>query len=163
MHLYLIRHAIAVPRADESLDHARPLTAKGRDRFSRSVQTLETLGVKLDRVYHSPWVRARQTAELLGPIASGELVETEGLARSPDETLLEEIRGEHVALVGHEPWMGELLALLLVGERDKGLLFHFKKGSIGHLEGIASPGGCELHTLWDPKVLRMASAMNAAT
>jgi phosphohistidine phosphatase len=157
MHLYLIRHAIAVPRADESLDHARPLTAKGRDRFEQSVQTLGELGVSLDRVYHSPWVRARQTAELLGPLSSGELVETEGLARSPSETLLEELRGESVALVGHEPWMGELLALLLLGEPDKGLLFHFKKGGVAHLEGIPSAGGCELLTLWDPKVLRMAA------
>jgi phosphohistidine phosphatase len=158
MDIFLIRHAIAVPRNDVKLDHARPLTAKGRDRFAKSVKTLKKQGVSLDRVYHSPWVRARQTAELLAPINGGELVEVEGLAKSPDETLLSELRGERIALVGHEPWMGELLALLLLGEPEKGFLFHFKKGGMAHLQGVATPGGAELLSLSDPKVLRAAAS-----
>jgi hypothetical protein len=53
--------------------------------------------------------------------------------------------------------MGELLALLLLNEPDKGLLFHFKKGGIAHLTGIPSAGGAELLALWDPKAIRTAA------
>ncbi len=157
MDIYLVRHAIAVPRSEDALDHARPLTPKGRDRFIQSVSALEARGVILDRVYHSPWVRARQTAELLAPInPSGTLVATDGLARPPTPALLGELEGRAVALVGHEPYMGELLALLLLDEAERGFVFHFKKGAVAHLAGRAIPGGAELHALWDPKTLRAA-------
>ena len=66
-------------------------------------------------------------------------------------------RGEKIALVGHEPWMGELLALLVLGEPEKGFLFHFKKGAVAHLTGMATAGGAELLSLTDPKVLRAAA------
>jgi phosphohistidine phosphatase len=154
MEIYLIRHAAAVPRTNAALDHARPLSQKGRDRFIQSVRTLAMLEVGLDRVFHSPWVRACQTADLLAPINSGDGVQTEGLARPPGASLLEELTGERIALVGHEPWMGELLGLLLLGEPEKGLLFHFKKGGVAHLSGLPSAGGCELKGLWGPSILR---------
>ncbi len=148
-----MRHALAVARGGDALDHARPLTAKGRSRFRASVTGLRALGVKLDRVYHSPWVRARQTAGLLMELAETS-IETQGLAQAPDTRLLEELSGEAVALVGHEPWMGELASLLTMGDPAHGDRFRFKKGAVAHLAGLPSPGGCQLLSLLPPKVLR---------
>jgi phosphohistidine phosphatase len=157
MRIFLVRHAIAVPRGGDALDHARPLTAKGRRRFQQEVGGLDRLGIRFDRVYHSPWVRAVQTAELLDPLNDGDRVPTEHLAASPDKPLLDQLRSESVAVVGHEPWMGELCGLLLFGDAGAGHLFSFKKGGVAHLEGIATPGGAELCALYPPKVLRMAA------
>ena len=153
MELFLVRHAIAVPRGGDALDHARPLTEKGRSRFQGVVAGLDALGVSLERVYHSPWVRARQTAELMISIAE-ERVETVRLAQTPDKKLLNDLQGDPVALVGHEPWMGELLSLLTVGDVASGSQFRFKKGGVAHLEGSPSPGGCELVALYPPRALR---------
>jgi len=157
MEILIVRHAIAVPRGGDSLDHARPLTSKGRKRFEKGVKGLDALGVELDRVHHSPWVRAVQTAELLGPITRGERVSTERLAATPDQALLDELdnagESDTIACVGHEPWMGELCALLLTGDIE-GADFQLKKGAVAHLEGSPGPGGCQLLALYPPKVLR---------
>ncbi len=154
MDIYLVRHAVAVPRGNDALDHARPLTPKGRSRFEREVRGLYGLGVRFDRVYHSPWTRAAQTAELLGPVTTGDRVALPGLAAPPCPELLEHIRGDSIALVGHEPWMTDLLALLVLGDPSQGDRFVLKKGGIAHLEGDSEPAGCTLLALLPPRPLR---------
>jgi phosphohistidine phosphatase len=154
MEIYLVRHAVAVPRGGDALDHARPLTPKGRTRFEREVRGLFGLGIRFDRVYHSPWTRAAQTAELLQPVTKGEHVVTERLARTPDSTLLEEIRGTSVALVGHEPWMSELVSILLLGTSTHADRFKLKKGAVVHLEGDPRAAGCSLIGFYPPRPLR---------
>lgn len=153
MDLYLIRHAPAVPLGEAKFDNARPLSPKGRIRFSEVVDGLEELGTVIQRVYHSPWVRARQTAELLMPIAD-RAVETEGLAQSPSERLLEELEGDAIALVGHQPWMGQLAALLTTGDPALGTHFPFKKGAVAHLSGEPRAAGCALVSMMAPRALR---------
>ena len=155
MEIYLIRHAAAVPRGDSTLDHARPLTARGRRRFIEAVRGLDRLGVRLDHAYHSPWIRAVQTAELLSPVLDGERIALEALAGPPGVPLLEALRGGRIALVGHEPWMGQLCSLITGGDADGGLRFPFKKGGVAHLTGIPTPGGGEVVALYPPKALRL--------
>ena len=117
MDLYLVRHAIAEERSADLSDAQRALTPKGRERFGRCVRGLDQLGVRLERVLHSPLVRAVQTAELLAPLASGPPTVNEGLAARPDESLLAELGPGRIALVGHEPWLSELAAWLTLGDR----------------------------------------------
>ncbi|MEE8408192.1 MAG: histidine phosphatase family protein, partial [Myxococcota bacterium] len=62
MDLYLIRHAIAEERRPGLEDPERQLTDEGKLRFERAVAGLQKLGVRFDRLYHSPWIRAAQTA-----------------------------------------------------------------------------------------------------
>ena len=154
MEIFLVRHAVAVPRGGDALDHARPLTPKGRARFEREVRGLFGLGVRFDRVFHSPWTRAAQTAELLAPVTKGERVVTDRLARPPDGELLSEIEGKSVALVGHEPWMSELTAILLLGSGEHADRFKLKKGGVVHLEGDPRPAGCALVAFFPPRPLR---------
>lgn len=158
MHFYLVRHATAEPRGAGWDDADRPLTLEGIERFDRVVKGLRALKVELDAVHHSPWRRAVETAHRLAPLmAKGRRVETEALAASPSEPLLKELRGESVALVGHEPWMGELLALLVTGDALLGAHFAFKKGGVAWLEGEPRPGRCTLRALWTPRSLREAA------
>jgi phosphohistidine phosphatase len=153
MELFVIRHAIAVPGSMLLADADRPLSPKGRARFSQAVMGLQRLKVRFDRLYHSPWLRAAETAELLAPVLDGKAVCSPALARAPSQALLDALVGERVALVGHEPWMGELVAWLTTGVPD-GSVFAFKRGGIAWLEGQPQPGHMVLQAFLPPKVLR---------
>lgn len=150
MDLFLIRHAIAEERSASLVDADRALTSEGRKRFKAVVQSLERTGFRFDRVYHSPWLRAVQTAELLAPITDGPMIAADGLARPPDATFFGALKGSSVACVGHEPWMSDAVALLTTGIPD-GSWLRFKKGGVAWLRGPAVPTQMELRALWPPR------------
>ena len=154
MELFVIRHAIAVPGSMLLADAERPLTPQGRERFAQAVLGLQRLKIRFDRLYHSPWRRAAETAELLAPVLTGKAVDSPALARAPSQDLLETLIGERVALVGHEPWMGELVAWLTTGAPSDGSVFAFKRGGVACLEGPPQPGQMVLQAFLPPKVLR---------
>src|SRR6202047_4631988 len=66
MILYLVRHGIAVDRADPKSppEAERPLTAKGVQKTRLAALGLRALGAKPDVLITSPYVRAAQTAEI---------------------------------------------------------------------------------------------------
>lgn len=154
MELFVIRHGIAEERREGLDDTTRKLTKEGRERFAAAVKGLARLEVGFDRLYTSPWTRAVQTAELLEPLLEGERVVTEQLAKAPSEALLDELRGERTAVVGHEPWLGELVAMLVTGDASLGERFPLKKGGVAWLEGEPEPGQMVLRAVLMPKVLR---------
>jgi phosphohistidine phosphatase len=154
MQLFLVRHAPALPRAAGGGDAARPLSPEGRSGFARSVRGLERLGLRFDRLYHSPWLRAVQTADALMSLVDGESVVCPELARAPSAELLSCVRGERVALVGHEPWLSALCAWLVLGSSANGSRLVVKKGGVVRLQGRLAPSGMELLALLPPKALR---------
>lgn len=153
MELYLVRHAIAEDALPGGSDDERPLSARGIEQFKGVVRGLKQLNLRLDHLYHSPKLRAVQTAELLVPILDGQTVVTPLLAADPSLELLKALTGESVALVGHEPWLSDLCAWLLIGHM-KGGQFPFKKGGVALLQGSPKPGGMKLRGFWAPRVLR---------
>ncbi|GAB4328222.1 MAG: histidine phosphatase family protein [Candidatus Zixiibacteriota bacterium] len=157
MDLYLIRHAKAAPRSPELEDALRPLTPEGKRAFAIAVEGMARLGLTFDRLYHSPWLRAVETAELLIPLVHGETVSTMHLADDPSSALLRELSGQRVALVGHEPWTSELVGWLIHGDRAAGDGFCIKKGGMVWLEGKPAPGQMVLRAFLPPKVLRALS------
>jgi phosphohistidine phosphatase len=154
MQLFVVRHAVAVPRSGKIDEAARPLTEQGRRQWRRAVRGFERLGVGLDRVYHSPWLRAVETADMLVGRIGGEQVATDRLAEAPAPALLRELKGERAAVVGHQPWLGELVGLLALGRADSGAWLELGKGGIAWLEGEPRPGKMVLRALLPPKVLR---------
>lgn len=165
MEVLLVRHAIATERTASRPDAERPLTGRGVKRFRAAVRGLQRLELHLDHVFHSPWLRAAQTAELLAPVlAAGPhairsaLELTDLLADSPGDPLLALARpfpaGARVGFVGHEPWMSELLSLLLTGTTDHAGRLPFKKGGVAWLEGEPGPAGMGLRAMLPPRTLR---------
>ena len=155
MQLFLIRHAIAAPATGDMPDAARPLTPEGTARLDRVIRGLGRLGVGFDRLYHSPWTRAVETASAVAKLLDGPSAVEMGLARAPDPELLGRLEGERVAVIGHEPWMGELLSLLVTATTEHGARFPFKKAGVAWLEGErAAPGGMRLVAQLPPRVLR---------
>ncbi len=166
MNLYLIRHAAAadtpdgpvpagLPEGVDPADAARPLTSRGARKFSAVVRGLARADITFDRLYHSPLLRAVQTAELLDGLLAGESVVTPHLAAPPSELSLRTFTGECVGMVGHQPWLGDLLGLLLLGTPEAGRGFDWKKGGVAWLEGELTPGGMLLRGFWAPRMLRV--------
>lgn len=164
LELHLVRHAVAELRGPDYPDDAdRPLTAEGSERFTRAVAGARALGIQLDLVLSSPYARARETAVILcaGLRPKPKLVLVDALA--PGHKLPEVLaavarhaatgRGTtRLALVGHEPDLGELAARLL-GARGT---VEFKKGAMCRIDvDRAMPAGPgTLRWLLTPRVLR---------
>lgn len=153
MELWLIRHGIAVPGNATLPDAARPLTPLGQQRIRQIATALQRLGIGFARLYHSPWLRAVETAELLHPVLDGEMLVTSLLARPPEKALLEALPDAPTALVGHQPWMSELLAWLVYGSPQAAAAIAFKKGGVAWLEGKPRPGRMVLRAFLPPKML----------
>ncbi len=135
MTLYLIRHAEAEERRDGLPDRDRRLTDKGRAQTRRLLRALEKLGVRFDVLISSPLVRAVETADGLATLAIAR-EKNEHLAQTPDSALLELIRKRSgdIGLVGHEPYMSQLVSLLLLGTLQHADRFEFKKAALYAIE-----------------------------
>ena len=156
MHLYVVRHGIAEDSAPEGDDTARALTDEGEKKFKRSVKGLRELDCSVSRVLTSPWTRARQTADLLSPILDGEVIVTDLLCTTPRPELYAMIAesGTSIAVVGHEPWLSELVASLAFGDARHGEAIELKKGGVIWLDGTVVPGGMTIRAVMPPKLLR---------
>jgi phosphohistidine phosphatase len=158
--IYLVRHGVAEGRGERWPDDSkRPLTADGIARMEKTARGLARLDIGFDVILSSPLVRARQTADILAAELDGHppIVNTDALAPGGDYaaivTALEKhARRPRIALVGHEPGIGELAARL-VGSRHP---IEFKKGAIARidLDGIPPNGPGDLRWLVPSKFLR---------
>jgi len=112
MLIYFLRHADAMP------DGERPLSSKGVKQSKRVGKALDELGVSVDRIYTSPLLRAKQTAEIVGESLG---VQPEVTARLDSGADLDDVRGLlgdggpdlKVMLVGHEPDFSTIVGALI--------------------------------------------------
>jgi len=158
--LYLIRHAIAEERGDAWPDDAkRPLTEQGMSRMRKSVRGLARLGVAMDVILTSPLVRARQTAEIVAAgleprptILTIDSLTPAGTFAALAADLEKHARKNRLALVGHEPNIGEIAARLL-GTRHP---IEFKKGAVCRIdvEELPPHGPGDLRWFLPPRALR---------
>lgn len=113
MILYLLRHGSAEAAAGRP-DRERALTPEGIRQIQAQAACLRRAGLRLDRIYTSPYLRARQTAELVGA-ELGLTVDVApvlqcGCAFDDAVALLQEADGaEAVMLVGHQPDLGRIV------------------------------------------------------
>lgn len=160
LELYLIRHGIAEERGPEYPDdRKRPLTERGIESMRSAARGLDGLGVAFDLILTSPLVRTRQTAdvivEALGKktrIIGCDALAPEGSPPAVVKELARYDKASRIALVGHEPNMGELAAHLL-GARAP---IPFKKGAVCRIDFAdgAAKGGGELRWFLPPRALR---------
>jgi phosphohistidine phosphatase len=105
-------------------DDLRPLTAKGRKAFKRAAKGLRAQRLEPGLILTSPALRTRRTAELLAEGLHAKAAAVRAVpelhhAVSPAKALdaLSRMRlPASLALVGHEPWLGEFLSLLIAGD-----------------------------------------------
>ncbi len=158
--LYLVRHGLAEERGDAWPDDAkRPLTADGMTRLRKETRGLARLGVVVDIVLTSPLVRTRQTAEILAAafdprphVSNLEALAPGGSPTAVVAELEKHAKKPRIAIVGHEPGIGELAARL-IGARHA---IPFKKGAICRIDVDTLPpnGPSDLRWFLPPRALR---------
>ena len=128
MNLYILRHGIAVERGTPGYakDADRPLTPEGERKLQLIAEAMQALELNFDRILSSPYLRARQTAEVVAETydAHKQLDFSDSLV--PDGStqqlveLLNRLRPspESVLLVGHEPYLSGLVSLLVAGKEN---------------------------------------------
>jgi phosphohistidine phosphatase len=107
MKLYFLRHAHAEDGGTVS-DHERRLTSKGMQQAKIVARALAVLGVEPARIYSSPRVRARQTAETVAHVLELQVEIREelnfGFNLEALRSLLDRTsENVDIMLVGHEP------------------------------------------------------------
>jgi phosphohistidine phosphatase len=142
MNLFLLRHGVAMERDPHSFpdDALRPLTLKGEDRVRLVCDALQALELSFDRILCSPYLRARQTAEIIvGTLGLRRALEfSDTLAPEGDPQALIRLvnrmrpAAENLLLVGHEPYLSELLSHLISGQ--PGAAIDFKKNGLAKME-----------------------------
>jgi phosphohistidine phosphatase len=163
MELYILRHAIAVPRdnGEGPHDEDRRLTEQGIEKLREVVRGMRALDLSFDRVLTSPYVRSRQTAEFVAAgLGIEETVEPcPHLAPDGDpEALITAIKAAAAAprtlLVGHEPALSRLISTLASGDPRAALVL--KKAGLCKLTAeTLRHGRCaRLEWLLPPAILR---------
>lgn len=164
MELLVIRHAIAMEREEYALtgrpDSDRPLTDTGRRRMRRNARGLQRISPHPDLIATSPWLRAADTARVVAETLGVERMETVD-AMLPDrhprelaEWLNERGDLATVAVVGHEPHLGEVVTWLMSG--NPGTHVEFKKGGacLLRIDGRVDAGSAMLQWHLTPAQLR---------
>ena len=160
LELYLIRHGIAEDRGEDWPDDSkRPLTSEGLTKLRKEARGLVALSVTFDHIITSPLVRTRQTADALAevlkgkpPIATSDALAPAGTPAAVIQEIGRHARKPRIALVGHEPNLGELAAQLIGAKAP----LEFKKGGICRIDFDMLPpkGGGMLRWFLTPKMLR---------
>jgi phosphohistidine phosphatase len=112
--LFLVRHAKTEPAVGRN-DYARKLTDGGREAARRMAGVLAERGTLPETLIHSGAARAMETAEIFARAWPGRvsLEKDAAIYEASPSTLLALVRAlpdsrTSVALVGHNPGMGEL-------------------------------------------------------
>ena len=159
MKLYFVRHGIAEDMA--ASDFARELTPRGRRRVAQSAEVMRQLKLRPQRIYSSPRLRSRQTAEIIAAALDRPLTLADevnfGFDLDDVSSLTRDLdSGAEVMFVGHNPDMS------LVVRQLTGVDVSMKKGGLARVDvfgGAAAQG--ELVWLIAPKVFDALAVQNA--
>ena len=165
MNLYILRHGIAVDPGSPGYakDADRPLTPEGERKLGQITKAMEALELTFDLILSSPYLRARQTAEIVAEAlkARKRLDFSETLTPGGSTKKLVELLDrlepppESVLLVGHEPYLSGLISLLVAGH--EGFAVVLKKGGLCKLstESLKHGRCAALEWLLTPKQMAL--------
>lgn len=117
MDLFILRHGEAGKRSPAAGDFKRPLTVEGKKEIEEISNVFRALQIELDNILTSPLVRAKQTAEIVArtvkykcKIEELESLKPEGSRLQFYSTLSRLKQDSQVLVVGHEPYLSELVS-----------------------------------------------------
>lgn len=166
--ILFVRHAIALEREEWNQrgrsDFERPLTERGVRKFQQALAGLKTIVERVDVIYSSELVRAKDTANMMGktyklPIKCDPHFNHGQLPRKMLEHLKEKVAAnptQTIAIVGHEPELCIMLHLVCGIELEAAYL---KKGGVAWVRGF--PERTRLEWIKRPKELRALADLNS--
>lgn len=153
--LILLRHAETMASAADGSDCARPLTPRGESEAKAAGHWLHEHGAHPDRVLCSPAQRAMMTAtEALAALGAGTpqyMPEVYDATPGSLITLLDaHADGQQVLLIGHNPSLERLVALLVEGRSQECRGMPPAAIAWLQLDDSLEPGSARLHAFWSP-------------
>lgn len=164
MTLYLMRHGIAEDTPASGSDAERRLTQQGTLRTAMVAKGLARMGLSFDRIVSSPYVRARQTAEIVARITDHdeEILLDSRLVPMASFEDVSDLVAEHAGVgsllfTGHEPNMGMVISGLTADGR---LAIDVRKASVTAVELMQTRRPARGALLWSvtPKLLERLTA-----
>jgi phosphohistidine phosphatase len=164
MHLYIVRHGIAIDREDPKCppEAERFLTEEGIERTKQVAKGIAGLGAHADLMVSSPYLRATQTAAIFASALDypeNKIRHTESLlpGAAPGALLRELAREKNASSIfcfGHAPHVDGLLAAAVGAQRP---ITSMKKAGVAFVElkRVSPPSG-QLVWLVTPKLFRKA-------
>jgi len=160
MDLLILRHGEAGRHSLAPGDSKRSLTSEGQQEIADLSNGLKSLGIKLDRVFTSPLLRAKQTAEIVtkslkykGKIEEIISLKPEG-NRLEFYSVLSKLKQDSVVLVvGHEPYLSTMISEAI---SQSGCRINLKKAGMARIRVISTLPKIkgELKWLLTPKHLK---------
>lgn len=160
MELYLLRHGIAADAKHGQSDYNRELTREGIEKLTRVLESARDAGAAPTLILSSPYIRARQTADLAQQILNVPQPIQFSEAFTPDagpEKAWDEIRlYDHepsILIASHNPLCSYLLPYLL---QSPEMLVDYKKGALAalHIDPVAKQPHAKLRYLLIAKIIQ---------
>ena len=132
--LFILRHGIAAERGGFTHDSERTLTSEGEEEMERVAKGMQKLGLEFDLILSSPYVRARQTAEIVADRFKMKVKFTDNLIPSAEaKKLLREIEADYgsarnILLASHDPFVSAFMSIMVAG--SPAMVVDFKKGGL---------------------------------
>lgn len=164
MQLYVVRHGIAIDREDPKspADPERYLTPEGIEKTKDVAKAIAALHISPDALVSSPYVRARQTAEIFAAALDypkQKIRQTEALLPGAEPSmffreLTKDKDSATVLCFGHAPHVDDLVAAAVGTKRH---ITSMKKAGVAliELKRVSPPSG-QLVWLATPKLVRKA-------
>ncbi|NWF90090.1 MAG: histidine phosphatase family protein [Ignavibacteriaceae bacterium] len=136
MNIYLIRHSDAEKASVSKKDSERKLTAEGEQKIKTAAEGWKNLIPQFSHIISSPFSRALQTAEIIASVfkfPGNIIIDKRLISGNKTEEFIDasnEILGQEMAFVGHEPDFSEHLSQLI---SNSGVHVDFKKGMIAKI------------------------------
>ncbi len=156
--IILLRHAHAEPSAEDQTDASRPLTESGICEAIAAADWLKAHGAQPDVLVCSSATRTQETANRIVKGLGGNqsiLIDPRIYEATPAtliQVLEDHADADCILLVGHNPGLETLVALLTDGASDQGR--GMPPGAIAwlHVDGDAAiePGAASLRHFWWP-------------
>ncbi len=142
MNIFILRHGIAAEPGTPGFenDSERPLVPKGERRLHAAAAAMRRMELSFDLVLSSPFLRARQTAEIVvrelkleEPVQFTDTL-VPGGSMPKLVKLLHDCKPapENVLLVGHEPYLSHFISWLVSAGENAAV--EMKKGGLCKLE-----------------------------
>lgn len=159
MKVLIFRHGIAEPRRVGLPEADRQLTRQGYNRTRLAAIGLTRLMRPVDAILASPYIRAQQTAAILG-LAMRRRVETLDTlaADQPPRGVIPSIfqrEDTSIALVGHNPQLEDLVTLLCMNTTEHRLIPIRKAGAVLLRAKHYPERSATLRWAMSPRTLRM--------
>jgi phosphohistidine phosphatase len=167
MDLFILRHGEAGQRVSAGRgDFQRSLTAAGQKEVSDIARSLKDLGTKFDVVITSPLKRAHQTASIVAKTFKIEKKMEDWTELSPEGNRIDLYnklsklkQQSSVLVVGHEPYLSEMVSEIIFNGNNSGRIV-LKKAGVARIRIISSTPKLngELRWLLTPKILSNISS-----